>query len=121
MSLRLICRVLVVGSVVAGLSCNLLNNTDINPHVEGLGNIRGPNASYCCAQCMSPEWQAKGCMFFTYSKAKCWFKSNANIKVASPGKMSGQIVGFPPPPPGAKAEGCCGVTDTVGDCNIHAS
>jgi hypothetical protein len=80
--------------------CFLLNNTDINPHTAGLGNVPRSNAGECCTLCASPMWINQGCRFFVFSRGQCWFKTNADNKVPTPGKMSGRITGpFPTPPP----------------------
>jgi sialate O-acetylesterase len=80
--------------------CLLMNDTDINPHTPGLGNVAASSALECCTLCASTAWAAKGCAYFTYSKANCWFKSNADTKVPSQGKTSGHIgAGLPTPPP----------------------
>jgi hypothetical protein len=91
MAAQLLLLVVPALALMSGSSCNLMNNTDINPHTAGLGDIPGANVSDCCAGCASPQWLAKGCRFFTLSRGRCWFKATADIKIQATGKMSGQV------------------------------
>ena len=83
----------------AGQCIELFNDTDINPHTAGLGNIPADSASTCCTACASAEWAARGCQYFTLSLGQCWFKATADIKVSAAGKVSGRVKVAPTPAP----------------------
>ena len=105
-------------------SCRVSQDTDINPHTAGLGNIGGNSIDQCCAACRSPEWWQKGCRFSTLSKGNCWFKANNASVVASPGKISvectsaGPAPAPPPAPPPPPPKGTTGPWHFIGPSNI---
>ena len=80
-------------------ACIVYNDTDIDPHTPGLGNIAASNISTCCVACQSDAWRQRGCQYFTLSKGNCWFKATAAVQVVSPGKTSGSCLLYTSPSP----------------------
>lgn len=65
--------------------CETTTGIDIDPHTAGLGWAPGAGIADCCAACSSAVWWNKGCRFYTFSKGRCWLKTNNATVVKSAG------------------------------------
>ena len=105
-------------------TCNIIKDTDVNPHTAGLGSVGGSDIGRCCAICSSPEWWARGCRFSTLSRGRCWLKAGNATVARSLGKTSvectAESAAPPPPPPVAPPppKGTTGPWKLIGPTNI---
>jgi len=98
--------ILVAPSIprVRGQACNQADfeqNTDFH-NGAGVGNALGTDGMDCCSQCANSTWQAKGCLFWTYTPhfgGSCWFKKTRSGVRTVNGATSGTVSPVPPPSP----------------------
>lgn len=63
------------------------------------GWVAATDAMDCCTQCANATWQAKGCLFWTFSGNACWFKTSKSGERANQDATSGAVNPAPPPSP----------------------
>eukprot|EP00040_Diaphanoeca_grandis_P019788 m.104783 g.104783 ORF g.104783 m.104783 type:complete len:214 (+) comp27594_c0_seq3:359-1000(+) len=70
---------------------------------QGIGSAAAASAQDCCAQCLNATWVAKGCKYWTYTKAtgegnECWFKETNDGRTNRDDRTSGPVPTPPSPP-----------------------